>query len=134
MHNRSKVSLDTLQNMFSDYPIRFTNPPMTEVCINYTMNDELCQFKGVVFNIIRTLLEAGNEINDDKVLTCCTMLSVVFDVVFNEKELCLQTRSKVKQIEKVTSELVASVKHRILNEDYLNHKSVDCFKNVKCRV
>ena len=51
--------------MFSGCPIRCATPPMTEVCINYTMNDELCQFKGVVFNIIRTLLESGDERNDD---------------------------------------------------------------------
>ena len=50
----------------------------------------------------------------------CTTLSVIIDIMLNEKEFCLLTRSKVKQIEKVTEELVASVKHRILNEDYLN--------------
>ena len=134
IHNHSNVSLETLRTMFSGYPIVCTTPTMTEVCIECNKKDELRDFRDVVFDIFRMLLESGDERNNDKVFICITTLSIIADILLKQREDCILTRSKVKQINNFKEEIITSLKPRILNEAYLNHTFVYYFNEVRNKI
>ena len=133
LHNRSNVSLDTLRIIFSGYTIRCTTPPMTEVMINCAMNEELRDYKRVIYYTFRSLLESGDTRNDDKVFIYCTALSVLIEIILKANEM-YTTRSKINKIKRITNRIIESVKPRILNEEYLNYKFCDWYEHVKLQM
>ena len=93
--------------------------------INCEKNEELRKFKQVVYYMLCLLLEAGDTRNNDKAFIYCKTLSVLIKIILKANEMYLITQSKLNKIEKVTKEVIESVKAYILNEEYLNYKFED---------
>ena len=89
IHNHSTVSLETLRTMFTGCTILSTTPIMTKVCIECSINDELREYKNLVFDLFCLLLASRDKRNNDKVyIYIYTTLSYyIANILLSEREL-----------------------------------------------
>ena len=119
--HHSKVTLETLRSIFNGHMINCTAPPMTEACVKFSMDNGLRRCKNEAHATIRSLLEAVDERNNDNEFVCCSALPVIVPTMMKERQTCM-TRSKMKLVEELGTELVKSLNSRVSNEAQLNYK------------